>query len=101
VRSVLFVAAALAGIGPAIGDDIDLMVGLRHVMALAIRDYGYECPEVLDYEALEFIDGGRVLKVACRGKGLPARTELLFKLVAYPEGDFTVRRWSGSVGGPE
>ncbi len=56
---------ALALIGPALSDDMALMVGLRSTIAAAIRDYGYRCPDVIDYEPLGFVEEGRVLKVVC------------------------------------
>jgi hypothetical protein len=85
----LFATAATS----ASSDDIALMVGLRNAMAVAIRDFGYRCPEVLDYQALEFQGDGRVLKVMCTSPGHAPGATIAFRVIAYPEGDFTARPW--------
>src|SRR5215208_844626 len=97
MRLLLRIAVGTALVSPAWGDDMVLMVGLRTTMATAIRDYGYRCPDVKDYEPLEFEDGGRVLKVMCGPlvEGSPGGITV-FRVIAYTDGDFTVHPWRAS-----
>jgi hypothetical protein len=91
----LILAATLAGTSlPAEAAELDLMVGFRSVMAAAIRDEGYNCPDVkrvVDTGPDKF---GSVLKVACGPLG---RDEVWdhkpLRVTAYLEGDFTAKPW--------
>jgi len=94
MRLLLRIAVGSALVSPAWGDDMVLMVGLRTTMATSIRDYGYRCPDVKDYEPLWFEDGGRVLKVVCGPlvEGIP-QEPTVFRVIAYTDGDYTVHPW--------
>jgi hypothetical protein len=95
----LFLAAGLAaGFSaatlPAPAAELDLMVGFRSVMAAAIRDEGYNCPDVkriVDTGPDKF---GSVLRVTC---GPVGRDEVWedrpLRVTAHLEGDFTAKPW--------
>src|SRR5215203_7312101 len=60
------VAAISSGLAlSAAAGDLDLMVGLRSVIAAAIRDDGYNCPDVKRMVDLGPDDWGSVLKITC------------------------------------
>ena len=60
------VAAISSGLAlPASAGDLDLMVGLRSVIAAAIRDDGYNCPDVKRMVDLGPDNWGSVLKITC------------------------------------
>src|SRR3954470_24144963 len=60
------VAAISCGLAlPAAAGDLDLMVGLRSVIAAAIRDDGYNCPDVKRMVDLGPDNWGSVLKITC------------------------------------
>jgi hypothetical protein len=89
LRAVLSIVAL-----PGTAAELDLMVGLRSVMAAAIRDDGYNCPDVkriVDTGPDKF---GSVLKVTC---GPVGRDEVWedrpLRVTAYLEGDFTTKHW--------
>lgn len=90
----LIVAAMLAAACPAAAAEFDLMVGFRSVLAAAIRDDGYNCPDVKQILHLGPDDFGTVLKVTCgpldAGEGWRERP---LRVTAYVEGDFSTRRW--------
>lgn len=92
----LALASALAAIAaPAAAGELDLMVGFRSVLAAAIRDDGYNCPDVKDIRHLGPDAFGSVLKVTCgpidRSEGWKERP---LRVTAYVEGDFSTRRWA-------
>jgi hypothetical protein len=85
---------------PSAAAELDLMVGLRSVMAAAIREEGYNCPDVkriVDTGPDKF---GSVLKVTC---GPVGRDEVWedrpLRVTAYLEGDFTTKPWRDQRGG--
>lgn len=88
-------AAALAAVAaPAAAGDLDLMVGFRTVLAAAIRDDGYNCPDVKDVRELGPDEFGAVLKVTCGPVGRSDRwQERPLRVTAYVEGDFSTRPW--------
>src|SRR4051794_37851289 len=70
MRLVILAAGLLAaGLSipalPVSAGDLDLMVGLRSVIAAAIRDDGYNCPDVKRMIDLGPDKWGSVLKITC------------------------------------
>lgn len=89
------VAAISSGLAlPASAGDLDLMVGLRSVIAAAIQDAGYNCPDVKRMVDLGPDNWGSVLKITC---GPVGRDEFWddrpLRVTAYAEGDFTTKPW--------
>ena len=79
---------------PAQAGDLDLMVGLRSVMAAAIRDDGYNCPDVKRMVDLGPDAYGSVLKVVCGPIGREeAWDDRPLRVTAYLEGDFSTKPW--------
>jgi hypothetical protein len=91
----LLLAAALlpACAGPALADDMALMVGLRSTMAASIRDYGYRCRDVTSFEAVGYAGDGEVLKVLCVAGSGSAHETRTYKVVAYMDGEFEALPW--------
>jgi hypothetical protein len=92
------ILAAIVSITPlaASAAEFDLMVGFRSVLAAAIRDEGYNCPDVkriVDAGPDRF---GSVIKVICGPLG---HDELWddkpLRVTAYLEGDFTAKPLRG------
>ena len=94
MRRLILPAATLLLALPASASELDLMVGLRSVMAAAIRDEGYNCPDVkriVDTGPDKF---GSVLKVTCGPLGGDeAWEDRPLRVTAYLEGDFTTKPW--------
>jgi len=73
---------------PTAAAEFDLMVGLRSTMAAAIRDDGYNCPDVKPDKF------GSVLKVTCGPIGQDETwDDRPLRVTAYIEGDFTTKLW--------
>jgi hypothetical protein len=89
------VAAGLAVLGsPAAAGDLALMVGLRSVLAAAIRDDGYNCPDVKRMVDLGPDKWGSVLKITCGPLGRDeAWEDRPLRVTAYAEGDFSTKPW--------
>jgi hypothetical protein len=79
---------------PAGAAEFHLMVGLRSTMAAAIREEGYNCPDVKSIVDTGPDRFGSVLKVTC---GPIGRDEIWgerpLRVTAYIEGDFTTKPW--------
>jgi len=89
----ILVCAMTSGL-PARAGDLDLMVGLRSVMAAAIRDDGYNCPDVKRMVDLGPDAWGSVLKVVCGPIGREeAWDDRPLRVTAYLEGDFSTKPW--------
>ena len=84
------VAAISCGLAlPAAAGDLDLMVGLRSVIAAAIRDAGYNCPDVKRMVDLGPDNWGSVLKITCGPVGRDETwDDRPLRVTAYAEGDF-------------
>jgi hypothetical protein len=86
---------------PSAAGDLDLMVGLRSTMAAAIRDDGYNCPDVkriVDTGPDRF---GSVLKVVCGPVGRDeAWDDRPLRVTAYLEGDYSTKPWRDRRAGP-
>jgi hypothetical protein len=79
---------------PVRAGDLDLMVGFRSVMAAAIRDDGYNCPDVKRMVDLGPDAWGSVLKVVCGPIGREeAWDDRPLRVTAYLEGDFSTKPW--------
>ena len=79
---------------PACAGDLHLMVGLRSVMAAAIRDDGYNCPDVKRMVDVGPDAYGSVLKVVCGPIGREeAWDDRPLRVTAYIEGDFSTKPW--------
>jgi hypothetical protein len=79
---------------PTHAGELDLMVGLRSVIAAAIRDDGYNCPDVKRLVDLGPDSFGSVLKITCGPLGRDeAWEDRLLRVTAYIEGDFSTRPW--------
>ena len=93
-RTLLAVLAFSPLAFPSAAADLDLMVGLRSTMAAAIRDDGYNCPDVkriLDTGPDRF---GSVLKVVCGPLGRDeAWDDRPLRVTAYIEGDYSTKPW--------
>jgi hypothetical protein len=87
--SVLFALAL-----PAAAGDLDLMVGLRSTMAAAIRDDGYNCPDVKRIVDIGPDRFGAILKVTCGPIGRDETwDERPLRVTAYLEGDYSTKPW--------
>ncbi|QRM34710.1 hypothetical protein [Microvirga sp. VF16] len=94
MRLVSQLCLLLTIITPALASDMHLMFGLRNTIAIYIRDYGHHCPEVKDFQPIGFENGGALLRVVCGPPGDPSQgATTVFRVIAYTEGDFTVRPW--------
>ena len=81
---------------PAAAGEFDLMVGLRSVIAAAVRDDGYNCPDVKRLVDLGPDKFGSVLKVTCGPLGRDeAWDDRPLRVIAYLEGDFSTKPWRG------
>jgi hypothetical protein len=79
---------------PAAAAEFDLMVGLRSTMAAAIRDDGYNCPDVKRIVDIGPDKFGSVLKVTCGPIGQDETwDDRPLRVTAYIEGDFTTKLW--------
>ena len=79
---------------PAAAGELDLMVGLRSVIAAAIRDDGYNCPDVKRMVDLGPDAWGSVLKVVCGPIGREETwDDRPLRVTAYLEGDFSTKPW--------
>ncbi|MFL5218053.1 MAG: hypothetical protein ACJ8DO_05210 [Microvirga sp.] len=89
------VAAISSGLAlPASAGDLDLMVGLRSVIAAAIRDDGYNCPDVKRMVDLGPDNWGSVLKITCGPVGRDETwDDRPLRVTAYAEGDFSTKPW--------
>jgi hypothetical protein len=89
------VAAISSGLAlTASAGDLDLMVGLRSVIAAAIRDDGYNCPDVKRMVDLGPDKWGSVLKITCGPVGRDETwDDRPLRVTAYAEGDFTTKPW--------
>lgn len=94
MRHLALAAMLVSATVPAVAAELDLMFGFRAVLAAAIRDDGYNCPDVKHILHLGPDDFGTVLKVTCGpldpGEGWRERP---LRVTAYVEGDFSTRRW--------
>jgi len=94
MRPVLFAAISSILAAPASAGDLDLMVGLRSVIATAIRDDGYNCPDVKRMIDLGPDRWGSVLKITCGPLGRDeAWDDRPLRVTAYAEGDFSTTPW--------
>ena len=92
-RFILPAAFCLAPLPVAAGE-LDLMVGLRSVMASAIRDEGYNCPDVKRITDTGPDRFGSVLKVVCGPLGRDEAWDYRpLRVTAYIEGDFSTKPW--------
>jgi hypothetical protein len=91
----LLAAAVLSALAlPAHAGELDLMVGLRSVIAAAIRDDGYNCPDVKRMVDLGPDRFGSVLKITCGPLGRDeAWDDRPLRVTAYIEGDFSTKPW--------
>src|SRR5215216_6947721 len=89
------VAAISSGLAlSAAAGDLHLMVGLRSVIAAAIRDDGYNCPDVKRMIDLGPDRWGSVLKITCGPLGRDeAWDDRPLRVTAYAEGDFSTMPW--------
>jgi hypothetical protein len=89
------VAAISSGLAlPAAAGDLDLMVGLRSVIAAAIQDAGYNCPDVKRMVDLGPDNWGSVLKITCGPVGRDETwDDRPLRVTAYAEGDFSTKPW--------
>jgi hypothetical protein len=75
-------------------DENRLPIGVRHVIAVVIEEYGFNCPAVKDIQEVGYEWPGYVMKVTCGpfgdAQGWPDRP---LRVVGYTEGDYTVTRW--------
>ena len=79
---------------PTYAGDFDLMFGLRSVLAAAIRDDGYNCPDVKRLVDLGPDRFGSVLKITCGPLGRDESWEdRPLRVTAYIEGDFSTKLW--------
>jgi hypothetical protein len=79
---------------PGFASELGLMVGLRSVMAAAIRDEGYNCPDVKRIVELGPDKFGSVMKVVCGPVGRDESwDERPLRVTAYLEGDYTAKPW--------
>jgi hypothetical protein len=68
--------------------------GYRYVMALSIRDQGFNCPEVKDVQDVGYEWEGVVMKVTCGPFGAQAAwADRPLRVTAYTDGDYTTTRW--------
>lgn len=97
----LILAAMVAGTASqAPAAELDLMVGFRSVMAAAIRDEGYNCPDVKRVVHAGPDRFGTVLKVTCGPLGQDeAWEDKPLRVTAYLEGDFTAKPWRSRPAG--
>lgn len=94
MRRLILAAAVASASCPAAANEFDLMVGFRSVLAAAIRDEGYNCPDVKHILHLGPDAFGVVLKVTCGPVGpREGWRERPLRVTAYVEGDFSTRRW--------
>jgi hypothetical protein len=98
MRSLLWLAVAGLANTSSAASDFDLMVGLRSTIASYIRDGGYACSDVTAIDPVGYEDTGSVMRVVCRtgGRTRDGRRgdSAIFRVTAYPEGDFLARPWS-------
>ena len=93
MRLLISSAFLLVCAGPALASEMALMVGLRSVMAASIRDYGYGCRDVTDFEPVGYAGDGEVLKVFCAAGSGPGAETRTYKVVAYMDGEFEALPW--------
>ncbi|HEX8165642.1 MAG TPA: hypothetical protein VF601_07625 [Beijerinckiaceae bacterium] len=91
--SVLTLSAPVLSVTVVAGE-FDLMVGLRSVIAAAVRDDGYNCPDVKRMVDLGPDRFGTVLKIVCGPLGREeAWDDRPLRVTAYIEGDFSTKPW--------
>lgn len=97
MRRLSLAATVALACFPAAASEFDLMVGFRSVLAAAIRDDGYNCPDVKHIVDLGPDPFGVVLKVTCGPVGpRDGWRKRPLRVTAYVEGDFSTRRWRES-----
>jgi hypothetical protein len=91
---VMVLAWAAVGAASA-ADENRLPVGVRHVMAVVIQEYGFNCPAVKDIQEVGYEWPGYVMKVTCGPFGdAQGWSDRPLRVVGYTEGDYTVTRWT-------
>src|SRR3954464_12218605 len=94
MRAILVAAITSSFAAPASAGDLDLMVGLRSVIAAAIRDDGYNCPDVKRMVDLGPAKWGSGPKTTCGPVGRDETwDDRPLRVTAYAEGDFTTKPW--------
>src|SRR3954471_4623186 len=92
MRAILVAAISSSFAAPASAGDLHLMVGLRSVIATAIRDDGYNCPDVKRMVDLGPDKWGSVLKITCGPVGRDETwADRPLRVTASAEGDFTTK----------